>query len=94
MTKKTKELLKWGAVGAAAVLGGAYVLHRVNPDLSDRVGATWLLQKFRLVPTVYAPDQTPPIYPAVYTSPTPPSPPQTVVGQDLTGYSDLVTAWV
>lgn len=94
MTKKTKELLKWGAVGAAAVLGGAYVLHRVSPDLSDRVGATWLLQKFRLAPTVYQPDEDLPIYPATSTQPTPASPPQTVVGQDLTGYSDLVTAWV
>ncbi|RTG93445.1 hypothetical protein [Thermus scotoductus] len=86
MTKRTKELLKWGALGAVGVLGGAYVLYRVNPSLSDRVGATWLLQKFRLAPVVYAPAEDVPIYPATYTPP--PAPPQTVVGQEL------ISVWV
>lgn len=78
MSKRTKEILLWGAIGSAAVLGGAYLLYRANPDLADRVKATWLLEKFRLVPTVHSPTETPPIAPAVYT---PPPQPQTVVGE-------------
>jgi len=92
MRETTKEYLKWGALGAVAVLGGAYLLHRVNPDLSDRVGATWLLRKFRLAPTVYEPDQGTPIYPVA--TPAAPSPPMTQVAQDVTGISDVMTAWV
>ncbi len=90
MQKRTRELLKWGAIGAAGVLGGSYLLYRLNPSLADKVGASWILQKFRLAPVVYPANDWVPVEPVDYSAlpapATPSSPPQTLLGEEIRAY--------